>query len=422
MSLRIKGGRVIDPVSGTDKIADIYVSGGKIVPAAIMKDRKFDTIEARGKWVVPGLIDMHVHLREPGQEYKEDIRSGCEAAAAGGFTGIVCMPNTKPVVDCRAVVENILRRASEANGVHVYPTGAITKGMNGEELSEMGDMLAAGAVAFTDDGRCLMNANVLRGALEYARNFDALVMQHGEDMNLSAGGQIFEGLYSTKHGMAGIPAVAESSIVARDVQLCEFTGSRYHAQHVSVKESVEAIRQARRRGVRVTAEVTPHHFTLSDAAMTDYDTNYKMKPPLVSDEHIRALKKGLKDGTIDCIATDHAPHAEIDKLVEFDQASFGIIGLQTALPLSLALVREGVLEPAQLIEKMSVNPARILGIPGGSLAIDEPADITIIDPDIEWEFTAEEILSKSRNTPFVGWHFTGRAEMTIIDGKIVYKR
>jgi len=332
------------------------------------------------------------------------------------------MPNTKPVVDCRAVVENILRRASEANGVHVYPTGAITKGMNGEELSEMGDMLAAGAVAFTDDGRCLMNANVLRGALEYARNFDALVMQHGEDMNLSAGGQIFEGLYSTKHGMAGIPAVAESSIVARDVQLCEFTGSRYHAQHVSVKESVEAIRQARRRGVRVTAEVTPHHFTLSDAAMTDYDTNYKMKPPLVSDEHIRALKKGLKDGTIDCIATDHAPHAEIDKLVEFDQASFGIIGLQTALPLSLALVREGVLEPAQLIEKMSVNPARILGIPGGSLAIDEPADITIIDPDIEWEFTAEEILSKSRNTPFVGWHFTGRAEMTIIDGKIVYKR
>ncbi len=422
MTLRIKGGRILDPATGIDKTGDIYILAGKIVPASQVKGRKVDIIDAKGKWVVPGLIDMHVHLRQPGQEYKETVASGLCAAAAGGFTAVASMPNTDPINDSRAVTETILRFASEANGVRVYPVGAISKGMKGEELAEIGDMHDAGAVAFSDDGKCLMNATVLRAAMEYGRNFNVAIMQHAEDVNLSKGGQVYEGWYSTKQGLAGIPPIAESTIVARDVQICEFTGSRYHVQHISTRESVEAVRQARRRGVNVTAEVTPHHLTLTDAAIENYDSNTKVKPPLTSEEHIKALKRGLKDGTIDSIATDHAPHAEIDKLVEYDQASFGMIGLETALPLAMQLVRDGILEPIQLIEKLTVNPAKILGVSGGKIEMGQAADITIIDPEEEWVYSKDRIVSKSKNSPFIDWKLTGRAVMTIVGGKIVYKR
>lgn len=419
--IRIKGGRIIDPANGTDRIGDLYLQSGKIVPAEEAKSAvKVSVIEAQGKIVTPGLIDLHVHLREPGQEYKETIASGCAAAASGGFTSVVSMPNTRPCADNATIIQTILKQAEEAQGAHVFPMAAISKGLKGEELTEFADLLKAGAVAFTDDGRGVQSSAMMRSALEYAKNFDAVICAHCEDDGLVQGGCMHEGEWSTRLGLNGIPYVAESAMVARDIQLCEFVRSRYHVQHISTKESVELVRQAKRRGVGVTCEVTPHHLFLSDAAVSAYDSNFKVNPPLRSEEHIKALKRGLKDGAIDVIATDHAPHSDAEKMVEFDQAAFGMTGLETALPLCLNLVREGVLDWLTLISKFTLNPARLLGLSKGTLSIGADADVTIIDPDLEWTYERSAIRSKSHNSPWIGKTFTGRAVVTIVEGRVVH--
>lgn len=421
MTLLIKNGRILDPANGTDRTGDLLIQGSKIVSAFDDKGGKQTVIDAGGKWVVPGLIDMHVHAREPGFEYKETIATACEAAANGGFTTIVTMPNTDPVCDTAAVVSAIYERASRANGVSVYPMGAITKKLGGEELAEFGDMMRAGAVAVTDDGHGVMSSAIMRAALEYAQNFGLVVCAHCEDKLLAGKGLMHEGEMSTKLGMRAIPAVAESAMVARDIQLAEHTGGRYHVQHISTRASLDLVRQAKRNGLTVTCEAAPHHWALSDEALAGYNSNFKVNPPLRSQEHIRAIRRAFKDGTIDVIATDHAPHAEIDKKVEFDQAANGIIGLETALPLSLALWREGVLELLDLIAKLTCNPARILGLPKGSLSVGADADVTIIDPERVWTYDAAQVRSKSRNSPWLGKTFTGRAVTTIARGKIVHQ-
>ena len=421
MTLLIKNGRILDPANGTDRVGDILIQGSKIVAAFDDKAGKQTVIDAAGKWVVPGLIDLHVHAREPGFEYKETIATACEAAAAGGFTTIVTMPNTDPTCDRAAIVEAIYERAGRANGVTVYPMGAITKKLAGEELAEFGDMQKAGAVAVTDDGHGVMNAAIMRAALEYAQNFGLVVCAHCEDKHLAGQGLMHEGEMSSKLGMRAIPAAAESIIVARDIQLCEHTGGRYHVQHISTKASIDLVRQAKKNGLAVTCEVAPHHWALSDEALAGYNSNFKVNPPLRSAEHIRAIRRGLKDGTIDAIATDHAPHAEIDKKVEFDQAANGIIGLETALPLSLALWREGHIELHDLLAKLTCNPARILSLPKGNLSVGADADVTIIDPERSWTYDAAQVRSKSRNSPWLGKTFTGRAIVTIARGKIVHQ-
>jgi len=419
--ITIKGGRLIDPANGTDKVGVLYISGGKIASEADVKGRQGVVIEAKGKLVVPGLIDMHVHLREPGQEYKETIASGCEAAAHGGFTTIVSMPNTSPVCDNAAVVDYILGRAKKANGVNVYPMGAISKGLLGEELAEMADMIRTGAVAITDDGKGVMNAAVMRSAFEYARNFKLVVCSHPEDRHLAAGGCMHEGEMSTRLGLPGAPSLAESVIVARDIMLCEYANSRYHVQHISTKESIELVRQAKKRGVAVTCEAAPHHWALTDQKLVAYDSNYKMNPPLRSEEHVKAMRRAMKDGTIDAIATDHAPHTVLEKDVEFDQAANGIIGLETALPLAMDLVREGVLDLPSLVAKLTVNPARILGLAKGTLSVGADADVTVIDPDMEWTYSEDQVRSKSRNSPWLNARLIGRAVYTIAGGKIVHQ-
>lgn len=420
--IRIKGGRVVDPANGVDKVGDIYIKGSKIVAASVAKGQKFTEIDARGKIVAPGLIDMHVHLREPGFEYKETIASGCEAAAAGGFTTLVCMPNTRPTLDNAGLIKFVLSQAAKANGVTVLPMGAITLGLNGEELAEIGDMVAAGAVAITDDGKGLQRSDVMRSALEYARNFNVPVCAHAEDQGLAAGGVMHEGEMSTRLGMPGIPALAESLQVMRDIALAEYAGSRYHVQHISTRDAVDAVRAAKKRNLPVTCEVAPHHFTLTDAALADFDSVYKVNPPLRSEAHVKAIRKALKDGVIDVIATDHAPHAVTDKLVEFDQAAFGMTGLETALPLSLALVREGVLELSDLIAKFTCNPARILGLTHkGHLGADADADLVIFDPDLVWTYGPDQVRSKSHNSPWLNRELQGRALVTVAGGKVVHQ-
>ncbi len=419
--IRIKGGRVIDPASGLDKVSDLYIKGNKIVAASAAKGQKVQVIDAKGKWVVPGLIDMHVHLREPGFEYKETIASGCDAAAAGGFTTIVCMPNTNPTIDNAAVVDFVLRKAEAANGVTVLPMGAVSKGLKGEELAEIGDMQRAGAVAITDDGKGIMSAAIMRAALEYASNFGLTVCAHTEDHHLSDGGHMHEGEMSTRLGLAGIPSAAESVMVSRDLHLAELTGAAYHVQHISTRQSVDLVRQAKKRQVRVTCEVAPHHWTLTDASLSTYDANFKMAPPLRSEEHVKAVRRGLKDGTIDVIATDHAPHAEVDKKVEFGLAANGIIGLETAVPLALDLIRQQVLEPLDLIAKLTVNPAKILGLDLGTLAVGADADVTIIDPEAEWIYTPDQVRSKSLNSPWLNQTLVGRVDLTLAKGKIVHQ-
>ncbi len=419
--IHIKGGRVIDPANGIDKRGDVFIQSGRIVEAAEFTGKRATIIDAKGKLVVPGLIDMHVHLREPGHEYKETVASGCDAAAAGGFTSVVCMPNTDPVCDNASIVAFIRKQAERANGVNVFPMGAVSKGLSGDELAEMGEMLKAGAVAFTDDGKGIMRSDIMRSALEYAENFGVVVCAHAEDHTLSAGGCMHEGYMSTRLGLSGVPAVAESVMVSRDIQLAAFTGGRYHVQHISTREAVELVRQAKKAGLHVTAEAAPHHWSLSDADLEDYDPNFKMNPPLRSEEHVKAVRRGLKDGTIDVIATDHAPHSELEKLVEFDQAANGIIGLETALPLGLELVRDGVLDLPGLVAKLTVNPARVLGLEKGTLSPGADGDVTIIDPELSWVFSREEIRSKSANSPWLEREFTGRAVCTIAGGRIVYQ-
>jgi dihydroorotase len=412
----IRNGRIIDPVNTRDEIADLLVIDGRIAAPDQPVPADVQGIDAAGCWVVPGLIDMHVHLREPGEEYKEDILSGARAAASGGFTGVACMPNTKPVNDNATVTAMIMTRAAEA-AVRVYPVGAISLGSEGKQLAEFGEMRAAGAVAVTDDGRPVRDSQLMRRALEYASDFGLPVISHSEEPSLSTG-VMNEGPISTLLGLKGIPTAAESIMVYREIALAEFTGARVHIAHVSAALSIELIRAAKARGVRVTAESAPHYFTLTDEAVIGYDTNTKMNPPLRSAADREAIRAALADGTLDAIATDHAPHSILEKELEFDTAANGIIGLETALPLALALVHEGVLDERRLVELMAVNPATILGLSAGSLTPGRAADITVIDPRQEFIYTADQVVSKSRNTPFLGWTLQGRAVLTMVGGSI----
>lgn len=423
MAIHIKGGRVLDP-GHLDGTFDLYIENGKI--SAIVKPGDDagnvsvdQVIDATGKLVVPGLIDMHVHLRDPGFEYKESIETGCRAAVHGGFTAVCAMPNTRPVNDNRQVTEYMIRKAREAGYARVYPSAAISVGSKGQALSEYGELKDAGAVALTDDGLPVENGQLMRRALEYAKGFDLVIISHCEDMTLVAGGCMNEGEVSTRLGLAGIPNISESIMVTRDIGLCELTGGRLHIAHVSTEESVAVIRDAKKRGVRVTAETAPHYFTLTDGAVADYNTHAKMNPPLRTQKDKDAIRAGLADGTLDVIATDHAPHSPLEKNVEFNMAANGIIGLETALPLSLELVRDGVLTLEQLIAKMTVNPASVLGVPTG-IREGESADITIIDVDQEYTLDANHLYSKSRNTPFDGWTLRGKAVYTIVDGRVVH--
>ncbi|KAA0895211.1 dihydroorotase [Oryzomonas rubra] len=424
MNLLIKNGRVIDPSQGLDEMADVLVEAGlvKEIGKNLKAPAGVETVDAAGKYVVPGLVDMHVHLRDPGLEYKEDIVSGTKAAAAGGFTSLACMPNTKPAIDNKAVASYIINKANTDGFCNVFPVGCITYGMGGERMAEMGELKEAGCVAVSDDGRPVANAELMRRALEYARGIGILVISHAEDLALVGEGVMNEGFTSTELGLKGIPRVAEDIATARDVLLAEYTNSPLHIAHVSTKGSVRIIREAKARGVKVTCETAPHYFTLTDDAVRGYDTNAKMNPPLREADDVAAVKEGLRDGTIDCIATDHAPHHLDEKDVEFNAALNGIIGLETSLPLSLKLVGDGILTLNQLIEKMSCNPSKILGISRGSLRVGSVADLTVIDPAAEWPVETEKLVSKSRNTPFVGWKMKGVAACTIRGGAVVFSR
>lgn len=418
MNLLIKNGHIIDPANKADEKLDLFVSDGKIAKlgkAGALSADHARVIDATGKLVVPGLIDMHVHLREPGFEYKETISTGTESAKAGGFTSICCMPNTNPVNDNRAVTEFILSQARDA-AAGVFPIGAITKGSKGEELAEMGELHLAGCRAVSDDGKPVMNAAIMRRAMEYSKIFDMLIVSHCEDSSLAAQGVMNEGIVSTELGLRGIPRAAEDVMTSRDIALAELTGCRLHIAHVSTSGSVSLIRAAKARGVRVTAETCPHYFSLTEEAVRGYNTMAKMNPPLRTAEDVSAIKEGLRDGTIDVIATDHAPHAMDEKSGEFDYAPFGIVGLETSLGLTLRLVDEGVLSLAEAIRKLSSNPAAILKINKGSLSVGADADITLIDQHAEWSVDASQFKSKSRNTPFNGWKLKGRAMQTIVRG------
>jgi dihydroorotase len=419
----LRGGRVLDPVREFDAQADVLLSDGKIARierglAAPGKDTK--VVDVKDCWVVPGLIDLHVHLREPGQEYKENIESGTAAAAAGGFSAVCCMPNTNPLNDTRAVTDLIGQRAREKGVVRVYPIGCITQGQKGETLADMGELQEAGCVAVSDDGHGVMNSEVMRRALEYARSFRMPIVQHCEDSALSAGGAMHEGLASTRLGIRAQPAAAESAMLARDLELVALTGGRYHMAHISCAESVRLIRDAKQRGLPVTCEVTPHNLMLTDEACAGYDTFFRMNPPLRSASDQAALRQALVDGTIDAIATDHAPHSPIEKEVEFEQAANGVIGLETALALAVELVDAGVLTPATLVMRMSAGPAKVLGLLGGSLMPGGPADVTVIDPAAAWTCDATRFRSKARNTPFGGRAMRGRAALTVVGGRIVF--
>ncbi len=417
--LLITNGRIIDPANTVDCIGNLLIVDGRIAAPDTVLPADVEEIDAQGCWVLPGLIDMHVHLREPGEEYKEDIRSGTQAAAAGGFTAVACMPNTKPVNDNRAVTALILAQAKEADA-RVYPIAAISKKSQGSTLTEFGELKANGVVAVSDDGLPVRDSQLMRRALEYADDHDLLVISHSEEPSLS-NGVMNEGIISTRLGLQGIPNAAESIMVYREIALAECLGKRVHIAHVSTAMSTDLIRSAKARGVQVTAETTPHYFTLTDEAVVGYNTNAKMSPPLRSEQDRQAIQQGLADGTFDAIATDHAPHSILEKEVEFDRAMNGIIGLETSLPLSLALVREGVINEQQLVELLSVNPARILGVAGGTLSVGTRADVTVIDPKIRFTYTEEQVVSKSRNSPFLGMQLQGRAVWTIMGGRITHR-
>ena len=427
MRILIKDGRVLDP-GRLDGAMDVYVEAGVIAAIAAgdsqapppFEEKDADrVIDAKGRLVTPGLLDMHVHLREPGEEYKETIETGVRAAAAGGFTGICCMPNTRPVNDCQEITSFIVHKARELRSVRVYPVGAVSLGSKGEELSPFGELKDAGAIGVTDDGRPVSNCQLMRRALEYAGSLGLCVISHCEERTLSDGA-MNEGPQALRLGLSGIPNAAEYVMVFRDIAMAEMTGKPVHIAHVSTRQSVREIRAAKARGVCVTAETAPHYFTLTDEAVGDYDSHAKMHPPLRSAEDREAVRRALADGTIDAIATDHAPHSVLEKEVPFEEAANGIIGLETALSLGLRLVMEEVLTLSQLIEKMSVQPARILGLASG-LQIGGAADLTIIDTARPFTYSSAAGFSKSRNTPFEGWEMTGRATHTIVDGRIVYE-
>ena len=422
-TLLLRNGRIIDPASGLDTIGDVLIDGDKIVRLGGTGGTADEILDAAGKIVAPGFIDMHVHLREPGLEHAETIESGSRAAVAGGFTSICCMPNTSPVNDSPMVTRFIIERAHRTAVCHVFPIGAITKGSEGEEIAPVGSMKAAGAVAISDDGRPVMNARVARRAMEFARSFDLPLIQHCEDLNLSAGGDMHEGPNSTRLGLRGIPSASEDVMVARDILLAELTGARYHVAHLSTKNSVAMVAFAKSRGLAVTAEATPHHFAITDAELCSYDSNYKMKPPLRSDADVAAVIDGIVSGAIDAIASDHAPHTGSQKMQEFERCPFGITGLETSIGLSLeALVHTGRISLMRLVELFTTGPDRILRLGRGKLEAGGPADVTIFDLDSEWTFFAERSCSKSKNSPFNGHQFRGGPVATVVSGRVVWRR
>ncbi|MDO8746468.1 MAG: dihydroorotase [Thermodesulfovibrionales bacterium] len=431
MNILIKNGHIIDPSQKIDGIGDVLIENGKIIEIKMQDKKKKNQascivhheseskpIDASGLYIMPGLIDMHTHLREPGFEYKETIKTGTMAAVKGGFTTVCAMPNTNPVNDNSSVTDFIIRKAIQEGACTVYPIGAITKGQKGEELAEMGIMFAEGCVAFSDDGKPVMSSLIMRRALEYSRTFNVPIISHCEDVNLSEGGVMNEGLLSLTLGLKGIPSEAEEIMIGRDIALANLTKGRLHIAHVSTEGSVRIIRDAKERGINVTAETCPHYFSITEKAVEGYNTNAKVNPPLRTDKDADAIKQGLKDGTIDVIATDHAPHHRDEKLKEFDQSPSGISGLETALSLSLRLVHEGVLTMSQLVEKMAVNPVKILGLNKGALKIGSDADVVIVDANKEFKVESERFASKGRNTPFDGRVLKGMPVMTIYKGKV----
>lgn len=427
MKLLIKNGHLIDPAASENTGMNVLIEDGRVSAWISPNDSQPDVNEvfdASGRLVAPGFIDMHVHLREPGQEHKETIATGCAAAVAGGWTSVCPMPNTNPVNDNAAITRYMIEQAERAGLANVFPVGAITKSSDGTELAEMGEMKAAGAVAVSDDGRPVPNAGIMRRAMQYARDFDLPVIDHCEDKSLSSGGVMHEGSTSLLLGLKGMPALAEDLDVVRDIILAKETGARIHIAHVSTKGAIEAVRRAKNEGINVTCEVTPHHFTLTDKAVEGYDTNTKMAPPLRSEAHLEAILDGLKDGTIDAIATDHAPHHSDEKALEYDRAPFGITGLETAVGLALTeLVHKGVIDLARLVELCSTNPARIFRLDGrGTLKPGSIADITILDPNAVWTYRNADSRSKSRNSPFDGWSFEGKAVATLVSGRRVHHR
>jgi len=427
VTIWIKGGELVDPGRGVVEQSDIMVERGKIakiLPRGVFQEAgpRLKIIDASGKHVVPGLVDMHVHLREPGEEYKETIATGAKAGVVGGFTSLACMPNTIPPNDCSSVIEFILSQAQKAGLARVYPIGAITVGQAGDVLTEFGDMKKAGAVGVSEDGYSVANSELMRRAMEYARFHDLTVICHCEDAHLSAGGAMHEGLVSTRIGLPGIPAASEEIMVFREIALARLTRTPVHIAHVSTEGSVNLIRRAREEGLPVTAETAPHYFHLDHNAVIGYDTRYKVNPPLRTPADVEAVKGGLSEGVIDVIATDHAPHSPMEKDLEFDRAACGMIGLETALPLTLALVKEGVFGMAEALRKLSYNPSRVLGIPGGVLRTGSPADLSVIDADTEYTMKEEDFHSKSRNSPFIGMVLRGRNDLTMIGGKVVWQR
>jgi dihydroorotase len=428
MKTLITNGHLIDPANGINRVGDLYLSDGKIERLDFeaqtrQHEEDLEIIDATGLVVAPGLIDLHVHLREPGQGAKETIATGAKAAAAGGFTTIVCMPNTAPTVDQPSVVSWILEKAKAEACVNVLPTGAITKGIAGEELAPIGSMFKAGIVALTDDGHCIQNHELMRRALEYARMFGLVVMDHCQDYNLVGKGVMHEGYWSTLLGLPGWPALGEEIIVSRNAQLAELSGTPIHCQHLSAGGSVRILREARARGIALTGEVCPHHIALTDECIKNFDTNFKMNPPLRSDADVETLIEGIADGTITILASDHAPHCAYEKEVEFDQAPFGILGLETELGLFLDILvhKKRAIDLARLIALYTINPAKLLGLDRGTLSVGAVADVTLINSDLEWTVDKEASFSRSRNTPFHGWELKGRAVRTIVSGKTVWQ-
>lgn len=422
MSMLIKSGRIIDPAGSVDRTGDLLIEDGKITEiggaVSVPVER---TIDATGLIVCPGLIDIHTHLREPGHEEEETIASGTHSAVAGGFTSVACMPNTHPPLDSEASIEFVCRQAAKAGHCNVYPIGCISKGREGKELAEMGQMVRAGAVAFSDDGDGVADAGICQRAMQYASMFDKPIIQHCEDKGLSGRGAMNSGTTALRLGLPGASPIAETIMLQRDLFLAEATGARYHAAHISTAGAVELIRRAKERGVRVTAEVTPHHLSLSEDACCDYDPNFKMSPPLRTDQDIDACRRAVADGVIDCLATDHAPHGQEEKELEFLYAPFGIIGFESALPIYVrSLIEPGLLDWPELIRLMTINPARVLDLPRGTLTVGAAADVTLIDPESTWTIDVRTFKSRSRNCPYHGWDVRGRAMMTIVGGRVAH--
>ncbi len=418
-SILIRGGRVIDPASSHDATADVLIAAGRVRRIGKVTESTDRTIDAGGLIVCPGLIDMHVHLREPGNEDEETIATGTAAAVSGGFTTVACMPNTNPPLDNEAAIEFVFRQAARSAHCNVLPIGALTKARAGKELAEIGQMVRAGAAAFSDDGSGVANPAVMLRAMQYVGMFGKPVIQHCEDPDLAAGGCMHQGLTSTRLGLPGIPAVAEEAMIQRDVLLASITGAHYHVAHISTARSVEMVREAKRRGISVTSEVTPHHLLLSEESCASYDTHFKVNPPLRTQADVAACVAGVGDGTIDCLVTDHAPHGAEEKELEFQNAPFGMVGLETAVPLTIrALIDPGIVDWPRWVACWTSQPARILGISRGTLGVGAVADVTLINPDIRWRIEPGRFVSRSRNTPFGDWQVRGRAVCTIVDGEV----